>query len=435
MSTSLLNCEIALSKELGDYWSSTTTGAGSTTTLVDSALIAKTNDWLTDEAYAFLIEEPASTAAIYDERKATGLVASTGILTTLAFSEAPGTGIDYELHRLFSPSEKRRALVSAAASIYPSLFKEIWDESQVSGNWLKDGSLEIWTSATALTYWTTSASTLAQTSTAGLFKHGLYSCKISTAAGYIQQSITNFDDLKRLAGKTVTFTVQGWCDTASCLRISIYDGVNDETYSDYHDGDSAWTEDRYPLEVTQTIDDNPTEITFKIYHALEAASETTYVDDARVISDYRGKLYIGNLGLAQNRPHQVFIEPNDYSQEEDWLRVNGYKIDKDGYIYIPTTYPSDYRLRIRGIGYLDFLASGVSSTAWTATIELDEPQIKILTAQAAVYLYTWMSMPNYESGTRGDYQQMIGFWEDQLSRRKLQFHMKSPPATVDWGIY
>jgi len=50
MSTTLLAAEQALSKEIGDYWSSTTTGAGSSTTLVDSALMAKANDWITDEA-------------------------------------------------------------------------------------------------------------------------------------------------------------------------------------------------------------------------------------------------------------------------------------------------------------------------------------------------------------------------------------------------
>ena len=44
MSTTLANARIQLSKEIGDYWASTTTSSGSTTTVVDTALKAKTND-------------------------------------------------------------------------------------------------------------------------------------------------------------------------------------------------------------------------------------------------------------------------------------------------------------------------------------------------------------------------------------------------------
>lgn len=434
MSTTLLNAEIALSKELGDYWSSTTTGAGTSTTLVDSSLMAKADDWITDEAYAFLIEEPAGAAAIYDERKISSLDNTGGTLTTLAFAAAPGTDIDYEVHRLFSPSEKRRALVAAARNIYPALFNEIWDESLVCGNWLKDGSFEIWTSTSALTHWTKSLSTLTQTSTSPYYKHGANSCKIDTAAGYIEQTITDFDDLKHLAGKTVKFTVQGWCDTDDCLRLSVYDGTT-TTYSDYHEdyaANNAWTEHNDPLKVTATICDNPTEITFRILH--DVAAGTSYVDDARVISDYRGRIYIGGVGLAQNRPHGVFIEPTYYSNEESWLRISDYKLDPDSYLYIPTTYKSDRRLRIRGIGYLDFLASGASSTAWTATIDIDDPQLKILTAEAALYLYTWMSLPNYESGTRDEYAKAATFWAEESRKRKALFGMKAPAATVHWGL-
>ena len=101
MATTLLNCEIILSKQLGDYWSSSTTSAGTDTTMIDTALKAKTNDWIDGdrEMYVFLIEEPTGNAAIYDERKISSLDNSTGTLTTLAFLAAPGTGIDYEINR------------------------------------------------------------------------------------------------------------------------------------------------------------------------------------------------------------------------------------------------------------------------------------------------------------------------------------------------
>ena len=432
MSTTLLNAEVALSKELADFWSSTTTsnGAAGGTTLVDTALKVKANDWITDEAYDMVTE------STYDgeERKISSLDNSTGTITVLAHGGQIVSGIDYRIHRLFEASEKRRALITAAANVFPSCFAEIFDESLVSGNWLKDGSFERWTTTSNLTDWTETTLTATQTSALPYYKHGAYSCKLDTLAGTLAQAITNFGDLQFLRGKSVTFTCQGWCDTASALRLSINDGTT-QTYSSYHAGDSAWTEDdprNDSFYVTQNIAKNATQVTFTIH--LASATAIAYVDDARVISGEHNRIYIGHLGLAQNRPHQVLMEPDYYSQEDPWHPVRDYSVDPSGYLYIPTRYYADRRLRIRGIGYLDFLVSGVSSTAWTATIALNEPQLKILIAEAILYLYTWMSMPNYESGTRADYQQMLAFWKRESTERKAKFGMRSPPATVHWGM-
>lgn len=436
MSTSLLNAEIALSKELGDYWSSTTDGAGDSTTLVDSALKAKTDDWLTDEAYVILLEEPAGSAAIYDIRKATSLDASAGEITTLAFAAAPGTGIDYSLHRLFSPAEKKRALIKAAQEmVYPALFKEIWDESLVSGNWLKDGSFERWDDANTLTDWTITTATATRTSTAGYVRHGTYSCKLNTAAGTVAVTISNDADLQFLRGRNVTFTLQAYCDTDDALRLSINDGTT-QTYSDYLDGDSMWTEDNPRNDsfyVTQYIDPNATEVTITIH--FESAAATAYIDDARLLSDPRAKLYVGHLGLAQDRPAKIEMEPEYYGHDEPWITLRDYVVDDDGYLYIPTKYMSDRRIRILGRGYLDFLdSSGDSATDWTATINIDSPQLSILVAYAALYLYQTMSLPNYETGTRQAFQESVSYWAQQISDRQSKFSMRGRAgATVHWG--
>lgn len=426
MGTTLLAAEVALSKEIGDYWAGTTTSAGSSTTVVDTALMAKANDWITDEAYDFI----TSTTCQFEERKISTLVNTTGILTVLAHSgTGPGTAATYSLHRLFSPSEKNRALVSAAKNIFPSCFDTIWDESLVSGNWLKDGSFEMWSNSTTLTYWTATTVTATQTTTSPYYKHGGVSCRLSGTAGTLRQGITNNDDLKRLAGKAVTLTVQAYSTTAT-LRASVYDGTT-YTYTDYHAGNSAWTEDNDPLECVATISDNPTEITVTIHYA----SGTAYIDDARLISGDNGKIYIGGLGLVGNRPHQVLIESTNYSSAEPWILVRGINYDTTtGYMYLPTTYSTNLRLRIRGIGLLDFYASGASSTAWTASIALDPPQLDILVAEAAYYLYSWMSLPNYETGTRTAAQQSLAFWSAEASKRKAKYGMRSPSATVHWGL-
>ena len=432
MSTTLLVAQQELSKQLGDSFSSTTTSAGSATTVVDTSLKQKQNDWVeTGEAYDLI----TSATCQYEERKIASLDNTSGTLVVLAHTgTGPGSGATYEVHRLFSASDKRIALIYAARHSFPNLFKEIWNEELVSGNWLKDGSFERWTTSTNLTDWTETTVTATQTTTSPYYKHGLTSAKLSTAAGKLTQGITNFDDLKRLQGKNVTFTIQGWCNTASCLRIAIYDGTT-RTYSSYHDGNSAWTQDNPrndDMYVTAQIGYNPTEITFEIYH--DVAAGVSYVDDARGISGYQGRLYLGHLGLARNRPHGVYIEPSYYSQQEEWIRISGYDIDKDGYIYIPTKYMNDYRLRVRGIGYLDFLVSGASSTAWTATIDINSPQLDILVADAAMYLYGQQILPNYDAGTSQQFANAYRFWMARYREACEKYAQKAPPATTHWGI-
>jgi hypothetical protein len=430
MSTTLLNAEVALSKELGDYWAGTTTSTGSTVALVDTGLMAKTNDWVTNETFDHI----TSDVCIGEERKVSSLDSTTGTATTLAHTGSIAVGTTYRIHRLFSASDKRTALIQAAKRVYPHAYQEVWDETLVSGNWLDNGSFERWTDSTTPVGWTVSAVTATQTSTSPYYRHGKYSCRLNTLAGTVSKGITNFDDLKELRGRSVTFTIQGWCDTANCLRISINDGTT-QTYSNYHAGDSAWTEDdprKDNMYITQYIDPNATQVTFTIHQAVAAG--TSYVDDGRVISDNRNRVYVGNLGLAQNQPTRVQIEPCYYSQREPWINLRGWTVDPDGYLHLPTHYPNDYRLRVLGKGYLGFLASGVTSTDWAATIELDEPQLQILIAEAALYLYQTMSLPNFETGTRKEYQAMIGYWKQESAERRARFGMYGRAgALAHWG--
>jgi len=48
MSTALSAARILLAKALGDYFAGTTTSAGDSTSLIDTALKQYQNDWITD---------------------------------------------------------------------------------------------------------------------------------------------------------------------------------------------------------------------------------------------------------------------------------------------------------------------------------------------------------------------------------------------------
>lgn len=417
MSTSLLNCEVLLSKRIGDYYASTTTSAGNSsgTTLIDTTLLSYPDNWL--QAQSRLMWDMV-TSGTYDEETRRILSKSNDTLYVLAHGGQIASGVTYRVHRLYSPTDKKNALIQACKSAFPFILKRIEDKSLVSGNWLKDGSFEIWTDSTDLTYWNESTVTATQTSTSYYFVQGDYSCKLDTSAGYIEQSISEWDDLKFLQDKSVTFSVRGWCDTASCLRIGVYDGT-DTTYSSYHSGDSAWTDE--PLEVTVTIPDNPKDISFRIY--LDDAGGTAYVDDARVISSGYPRIYIGNLDLATDIPHSVSYE----ASYNDWIQIEGIEYN-DGYMTLP--YVPESRLKIDGIGYLDFLKDGVSSDAWDATIDIDSPQTEILIAYAAIYLLETSVLPQQDTGNMELILQALNLWERKRVQ-SLLYKIPIPQWTVN----
>jgi len=291
MSITLLNCEIQLSKDTGDYYSSTTTSSGSSTTIVDTGLQAYGSGWINKTAWDMI------TSGTYDEeeRKISSLATST--LTTLAHGGTIASAVTYRVHKIASASDKRLCLIEACNDAFPYIHDRIRNEDAVAGNWLKNGSMYKWTATTIPDGWVASGVTAAENTTAPYYYYGTNSCKLSTASGYIYQSVTENPDLLRLRGNTVTFKIKGWCDTTSALRLAIYDGTT-TTYSSYHDGDSAWN---YPdgsgvLSVTATIAQEPTTVEFRVYHA--SASATSYVEDATVIGHYYDKVYVGDLGLS-----------------------------------------------------------------------------------------------------------------------------------------
>jgi hypothetical protein len=429
MSTTLATARQELSRQIADYWASTTTTAGNAggTTYIDTALMAKANDWVSDapqEVYD-LITSVSSGSNLDNERKLYELDSTTGTITSLAHTGQVLVSTGYEIHRLFSASEKRRALIHACKAGFPYIFKQVRDTSLTVGNWLRNGDLESnWLTTATNTYWVAATSTLTQYTTAPYFTRGATSMRITGSAGSVYQSNTENVDLMDLAGNSVTFEADVWNNIASDTRLSIYDGTT-TTYSSYHSGGSSFER----LSVTATIADSPASVKFSIHRG---ATSTVYADDFRVIGPSRDKLYIGDLGLALNYPHEIRQSADSSIDDEPWQLIREYEIGSDGYLYLGEG-SDDYRLRICGIGYLDFLASGVSSTAWTATVDIDSPQTEILIAEAVMYLYIQMISPNYTSGDRDSFAKILQYWEAELDNRRQKFGMKAPLATVKWG--
>jgi hypothetical protein len=290
MTTTLFVAYQELSKLIGDYWASTTTSAGTTSALIDSALKGKSNDWVTDNTYVILAAEPAGSAAIYDERKVTSLEHTSGTLTTLPFAAAPGTGLSYNLNRLFSPSEQRQALVAATKGVFPYCYNKVYEEASWNGHWETTGS--------------------------------------------------------------------------------------------------------------EQEDDSIT------------------------------KVYIKDLGLAPYQMPKV-----SYYDDDDKLYhtvdIYNCSID-DTYLYLRADY-REYTLIIEGRAYLDFTVNGASSTVWTSTINLADPQLRILLAEAAVYLYSQL-VGSYTSGGSTYANDRLKYWAAQRAEWITQFAMAPRPVKKNWGF-
>ncbi|GAI24981.1 unnamed protein product, partial [marine sediment metagenome] len=209
MSTTLKDCRILLSKELGDYWASTTTATATPTTteLTDAALKAKADDWITDEAYDLIITTGSNE---HEECKILKLDNDSGLLTVFAHTATIDAGVDYEIHRLLTASEKRLALIHAAKAAFPHIFKQIRDENKTAEDWLRNGGQEEWAKTTYADYWRVSDCTAAENITAPYYYRGATSAQLSGSSGYYYQSNSEVPELMELAGKSVTFKCKGY---------------------------------------------------------------------------------------------------------------------------------------------------------------------------------------------------------------------------------
>ena len=110
---------VGFSKFIGDYVVSTTTGAGSTTTLADTYLGGRYGDDRLIEWYLRITEDVNGNQ--YSVRKISDFVNSTSTATVApAFAGSTGSGTDYELHR-YDPAEKFIALDEARIRVFPDL--------------------------------------------------------------------------------------------------------------------------------------------------------------------------------------------------------------------------------------------------------------------------------------------------------------------------
>lgn len=120
---------VELSKLLDDYFASTTTGAGTTSTLVDTAL-QRFGEKANEEAFVRITTESATAGNLYDVRRITTFTGST-ITFAPVLAQTVATSMTYQIHR-WDPAKKFRALDRARILAFPQVARIVTDETLTS---------------------------------------------------------------------------------------------------------------------------------------------------------------------------------------------------------------------------------------------------------------------------------------------------------------
>ena len=383
---------VDFSKFIGDYVASTTTGAGSSTTLVDTYLSRYGDDKLIDW-YLRITENVGGNQ--YLVRRISDFTGSTGTCTVLnAFTGGTASGTDYELHR-YDPAEKFTALDEARIRTFPDLciiryndtltgdginsvfdiptnvrrgplraVEEIPATIQTSWNFLTNplnDSTSGWTATSA------TASTVTRNQTDLLVpKYDSIATKVTVAAstnGTYAQTVANMANgmtAALAAGRKMTFAAWVFCMTSGKVTLKLTDDSTTTTGT-AHSG-NGWE----LLTVTKTnISTNATTFTATFDVANSAGAVVMFIN--------RSWLYYGDANRVQDiykYDRSYFVRRDDTTQKVylDWVPAQGHQI------------------RLIGQDVLSELGSTIS-TQVTNTMEVDDPVAQILYAEAAKILF------------------------------------------------
>lgn len=117
-----------LGADLDDGWTGTTTAHGNVNklTLVDDTLYEKVADWVSDGMVVYLPDGPSGGSP---ETRVVDSLGGHDLTVKSAFSVKVNSGSDYEIHKLFTRSQKLVALRQAAPLLCPGIHAVVRDMS------------------------------------------------------------------------------------------------------------------------------------------------------------------------------------------------------------------------------------------------------------------------------------------------------------------
>jgi hypothetical protein len=384
MAVTLNRCLEMLGRATGLFVSDSSSGGGSTTTLVDTSIYrydinTLTNKWL-------YIVSATNTTINGSSRRISGIHASNGTITVIgAMAASTSSGDTYYIVN-FDPQIMTDAIQQATRTLYPHLYLPTRDETIVVDNLLANWDFENWDSTGSNSAVATSWANIGTPSTndeSSRVAHGSYSMSVAAtgATEGIEQNIFTSVNINEVASKTLHARAWVWASVADAARIRVtYDGSNYDS-SNYHTGDSEW-EGPSLIYVDSAIDADMTELTV----SCEVASGNTAYFDGVVA-------WIDNVS-EYDLPSTVIRGPHKVYMQDQVQEPNGH--------YTPLGFPVSGRiLRVEHMGRLTAPTS-------SASVELDESRAELLIAQAAVHMFQTLS--NTDSGNAVSHLNNSALW-------------------------
>uniref|UniRef100_A0A6M3L3V0 Uncharacterized protein n=1 Tax=viral metagenome TaxID=1070528 RepID=A0A6M3L3V0_9ZZZZ len=340
---------------------------------------------------------------ITKSRKISNYATSGGTLTVYGAALAAETAaVTCRLTR-YNPTHAKQALIRACEEIYPTLFKNIDDQTLITGNHLPDGSFEWWSSATAHEFAATSNATLAKTTTAGLIRgqQGTTSMKVtaSAAGGYAYIGGGEWNHLLGLMDKTVSLYCWAYPEVTDDATIEIQTTQTDATTQTLTSSTACpaghWT--LLKLE-DQVLNDDLSSIQIRFKVATNA--KYVYFDDA-YLSGGRLEEYLLPEGFTDGHLSRVIMQTTGYAdpiaydlyQFRDQYKDPELKFDiiDDGtYAFLKLldgAPPNDRRLRLLGFKPLETLSADADP------LTLDAHRIPLLIAKAREIFFEREAVP------------------------------------------
>ena len=419
-----------LSRFIGDTFASTTTGAGSTTTLVDTAL-TQFGDRRLEGWFIRITENVAGNQ--YLVRRISNFAAATGTVTvTPAFAGATGSGTDYELHR-YDPAEKFRAIDDARVNVFGDVFNVVRDETITCDgqatefnipSTLSNGPIAVyeelpisvgysWNLLTSpelssLTGWTASAGTaeIVQRSNEDKLipKYDIACTRLaipSTTAVTYSQVVAdiNVEDATEAAGRRMTFAVWVYARVSGRVTALIVDNSGTAGTSQTHSG-KGW------------------ELLF-ITADIAGANSTTLTVRVSVSSGTQTVIFLNRAWFfyGDQMPLKWSDEPLDDVSHDATL-------GKFTLMHAPRR---GRQLRLMGRSILTALGDTVS-TQPAATMEVDTQTEKLVFAEAAMILFRRLGLKVSDAAVL---QRNLAIVDEERSRLRMNWALPTPRRRME----
>lgn len=377
----------AFSVFIDDYFASTSTSAGTTTTVVDTTL-QRFGEKANEEAFVRLTEDSGTPGNIYLVRRVTGFTGNT-LTIAPAFPQSVETGKDYELHR-WDPAKKFRALDRARILAFPQVANIIVNETLTSDGYsteltipsaIRRGPSQVWAeqplspsiswnlltnpNLTSIDGWTRAGVTAA-TYTRTVNDHVVPklepSCVklTSGSSGYIYQNMST-TIAAAMAGRRMSAGAWVYSRTAGSL-VRITDDSGALASSTAHGG-TGWEFLQVSANITGT---NATTLRPEIHPVTNNA---VFVERA----------FFGQVDRI-SLDYKTLVPRDGIHRDDDDSRL---------YLKYPASRGHQYRL----VGRTPITALGTDITTQTTnTMEVSEADQDLLLATAARILFTWEGM-------------------------------------------